>query len=81
MANPACVIQSGSKTSPLITSAFLYSMATLLTELALHFWAAAHSGALLKELARLIQTFSFNLHFINQMKTLSRTVKQVPKGI
>lgn len=62
MANPARVIQSASKISPLITSAFLYSMVTLLTELALHFWAGAHAEAFLKELAHLIQKFSFTLY-------------------
>lgn len=51
MANRAFVIPTASKMSPLITSAFRYS--TLLTELALHFWAGAHSGAFLKELGPL----------------------------
>lgn len=56
MANLAFVIHTASKISPLITSALLYS-----TALALHFWAGAHSGAFLKELAHLIQKFSFTL--------------------
>lgn len=61
VANLAFVIHTASKISALITSAFLYSMVTLLTELALHFWAGAHSGAFLKELANLIPKFSFTL--------------------